>query len=84
MKLNMLEKIMRSICIKYIKMQKERCNNFRESLSKLDRTTNIDWSIEKSQKDYKLLCETERNITKSYYTKEGVRCESVFARKVSS
>lgn len=84
MKLNILEKIMRSICIKYIKIQKERCNNFMKSLSKIDRTTNIDWSIEASQKDYELLCETERKITMSYYTKEGARCELGVGRKVSS
>lgn len=71
----MIEKFMKVICLKYIRLQKERCNVYIKRLQNLDRTTNIEWNIEKAKKDYKLLSETEKNIMTTIYYKDGSKCE---------
>lgn len=66
-----MEKFMKAICLKYIRLQKERCNDYIKRLENLDRTTNIEWNLEKAKKDYKLLSETEKNIITTTYYKDG-------------
>lgn len=70
----MFERIMQSICVKYIKLQKERCNNYIEQLSNIDSTNSIDCDIAKAKKDYELLCKTENSIAKTVYYKDGSKC----------
>lgn len=70
-----MEKFMKAICLKYISSQKERCNEYIKRLQKLDRTTNIEWNIEKAKKDYKLLSETGKNIITTTYYKDGSKRE---------
>lgn len=74
-RINMIEKFMKFICLKYISLQKERCNDYIKRLENLDRTTNIECNIEKAKKDYKLLSETEKNIMTTIYYKDGSKCE---------
>lgn len=70
-----MEKFMKDICLKYIRLQKERCNDYIKRLQKLDRTTNIEWNLEKAKKDYELLSETEKNIIATVYYKDGSKRE---------
>ncbi|MDU2674006.1 MAG: hypothetical protein E7C50_00225 [Clostridium sp.] len=67
----MVEKFMKAICLKYIKLQKERCDDYMKRLENLDKTTNIEWNIDKAKKDYRLYSEIEKNIITTIYYKDG-------------